>query len=69
MASEVEAFEFMCTSCGFSHHLDLDGILMGFSQEYQRQMIINKPCPLCGGELLLIGPKDQEPFYRTGEQP
>jgi|GEM_PF-323541 ribosomal protein S27AE len=69
MASEVETFEFMCTSCGISHLLSLDGILMGFSMEYQRQIAINKQCPLCGGELMVIGPKDQEPFYRTGKTP
>jgi ribosomal protein S27AE len=57
----------MCTSCGVSHYLNFDGTATSFSEDYKRQVALNRSCPSCGGELMVIGPKDQEPYYRTGK--
>lgn len=64
-----DRFEWMCTSCGISHHMDLDYTKLGFSEGLQRQVDLIRACPLCGGELMLIGPKDFEPYYRTEIKP
>lgn len=66
---EQNKFELMCTSCGISHYMDIGYSKLGFSEELQRQVDLSRVCPLCGGELMVVGPKDLEPYYRTEVKP
>lgn len=66
---EGNVYEFMCTYCGLSHLMDISAGSLVFSEQLKRQVDPTRPCPNCGGELMLVGPKGFEPFYRTQPGP